>query len=221
MIVFGSMATMTGQIFIDTFNDGPFTLQYQTGSNANIAFGIATADPTEIAGGTRQVAVYQPNILGPKSAASLQVGDGFMEYDRLQNDSFVVRYGYYAGVSMNLNVTGGGRNGLELNVQSAPGPFEMTIYARDNSFFGSHESAVSFSGSGAGTYQFPYTAFTGVEFDTLAGIELRMIAGSAPFNGPGLYRFDYLAAVPEPRFYSSLAALGVLGFAIVRRCKSA
>lgn len=59
-------------------------------------------------------------------------------------------------------------------------------------------------------YSVPFSAFNGsVEFDTIAGVELSMPSGGGlPDNGPGLYRFESLIAVPEASAWLPISSFG-------------
>jgi hypothetical protein len=58
-----------------------------------------------------------------------------------------------------------------------------------------------------------------VEFDKIGGVELRVEMAVDPNNGPGLYRFESLVALPEPSGYAVVFALGLLGFGTLLRSR--
>jgi hypothetical protein len=201
-----SLTLVRGDVVIDMFDTGPFTLDYDSREIT------VNADPGQIAGGTRHIVIdNEPNLLLPHSSASLVAGNGFLEYQRQQNGNFSLTYGSFASVPMNLDLKAGGHDHFRLQISAAPGPGSLLVKLQDNSFF-SRTANSGFNFPGPGTYELPFAAFGDLEFDKLGGIKLEMVPSSGPpFNGPGLYRFDSLVAVvPEP---SSIAVGGLLWLA--------
>jgi hypothetical protein len=216
------------QVVIDSFDAGPFTLT-PTGSSDSVT---TTAPTTDIAGGTRIVQIdLENNLVLPHSTASLQLGDGYMDYNRNQGANFSLLYGGYASVAMNLDLSPYSK--LVLDVLSAPGQFKLEIRLTDNSF-SQHEfrtEPLQFGfGDGPGLYEFPI-GFAGAigggtfEVDKFGAIrvlvfpyELNGGPHPGPYNEAGLYRFGSLVAVvPEPQTYGLISGIGLVVFATYRR----
>jgi hypothetical protein len=210
----GFVSSLDAQVVIDSFNDGPFVL---TGSSTSSVTDSQSASTSDIAGGKRTVFLNpEDNQFLPTSTISLQTGSGFLNYDREQNVAFQLKYGTYASTPMNLNLTGAGEDSFRLVLSQAPGPLVVTLQMRDNSFF-VNEQAQSFSiGSGPGTYDIPFSAFPTLQFDKLGGILMTLWPGTAPDNGPGVYRFESFTAVPEARDSAFIFGAILMVFAAAR-----
>lgn len=202
-VLAGSLLVANADVLIDSFNVGPFSLDFEDGAIR------VNGDSAQLAGGTRQISLGdETNPFLPHNSASLESGSGFLQYNRQQNGLLSIGYGSFAFVPMQLNLIPGGEDRFELRVLEAPSPFTLFIAIHDNSFFGTvHESG--FNIRGPGTYELPFSVFGPVELDNIGGIRLQFLRSSNPdFGGPGLYRFDSLAVVvPEP---SPLAIAGLL-----------
>jgi hypothetical protein len=208
VITVTTISAAVGQVYIDTFDAGPFTL---TGSSDASAFVSATADPGEIAGGTREVGIIFES--SPHSAASLQLGNGFLEYDRQQSGSFRANYGdFVAGTTMNLNLTLNGADRFYLNLLAAPGSFSIDLFVKDNSSL-QRQRIASFNGNGPGLYELPFFNYgADMEFDKIGGMGLIISSG----NPVGLYQFESLS-VPEPQTYGIAVGISLLAFSIFIR----
>jgi hypothetical protein len=87
----------------------------------------------------------------------------------------------------------------------------MTLDVTDNTFFQTFRS-VTLSGNGPGAYYLPFALWGSVAFDQIGAISLRMPVGNTPNNGPGVYRFESLVAVPESRAYALVFGIGLIGY---------
>jgi hypothetical protein len=208
VIALATISASVAQVYIDTFDAGPFIL---TGSSDASAFVSTTGDPGEIAGGTRQVAVIFES--SPHSTASLQLGNSFLEYNRQQSGQFRLNYGdFVAGTTMNLNLTLNGADRFYLNLLAAPGPFSIDLFVKDNSAL-QRQRIATFTGSGSGLYELPFSSYgADMEFDKIGGMGLILSSG----NPLGLYRFESLS-VPEPQTYGIVVGISLLAFSIFTR----
>ncbi len=219
-LVLCSILTVRSQVIVDSFDAGPFSFTLDPGQDNGVI--TVDGDQSQIFGGRRGVDIGQEfNVNVSHSTLTVQSGTGFLDYNRQQNGGISLTYGAFVSVPMNADLTTGGNNRFALNVLAAPGSFQLGVQVSDNSFFGSHNVTVQLSGNGAGIYEIPFSSFGLVEFDKVAGIRLFMNPGAAPNNGPGNYRFDYLAAVPEPKASVAITGLLLLGFGLSRTRGSA
>jgi hypothetical protein len=218
-LLLGTLEASNAQILLDSYDAGPFTI---TGDNAT----LVSADSSQIIGGTREVTISsESNPFLPHSTLSLKSGEGYVEYDRQQNSWLWISYGSYAmpQFAFNVDLTANGADRFRLNVLAAPGPFRLGFTAQDNSFYG-NIAQTTLLGNGPGVYEIPFSSFGPVEFDKLRGLEYWFTSfESAPYNGPGVYRFESLMVVPvpEPRNYAIGFSLGLLAFAALRRARAA
>jgi hypothetical protein len=84
-------AASQAQVILDSYGSGPFTA---TGPFSAI---LVNGDPAQLVGGTREVTISsENNPILPFSTASLELGEGYLEYHRQQNSYFYLSYGSYA-----------------------------------------------------------------------------------------------------------------------------
>jgi hypothetical protein len=77
------------------------------------------------------------------------------------------------------------------------------------------------SGDGPGRYSVPFSSFSdpAFEWDKFGGFRLSLNISDPPWNGPGLYGFGGIYAVPEPRHGALVLAAFALSGALWRRLR--
>jgi hypothetical protein len=206
-------ATRSHALLIDDFGDGDFSIT-DTTDNVSAVLG-SQGSLSGVLGGARDSAINlqagtSANLAvaggsATVSAALLSVAWANLNYDGLAG----------AGGSLGVDLTADGadRFVVEVSALSAVGAgpgFSVRVTDSDSA------SVVELgSVSSTGSYEFLFSAFSGIDFTDVRVIGLHSLGGVAPADGESI-SFGSFATVPEPST-GILVGVGLLALAATRR----
>lgn len=198
-LLFGIVQTPAKAINIDFFDDNPS----QNITVAKGAFGTYSSLATGLSntiGGQRYIQLTTTGI-NTKALTTLDIGGGSADLSAANNVTPSFSFLWNGGGSLNQNLTVGGQNAFQLDVIAVDQNFTLNLLITDTN---NNSGIISQTINGINTYNFLYSAASGVNFSSVKSIQL--YSSNTPTSLDA--SFDYLQTAQIPFEFSP--SLGIL-----------